>query len=330
MEKILEKVKYSFVLPAYKAKYLKESIDSIINQTYADFELIIVNDASPEDVDSIVASYSDERIQYYRNEKNIGGTDLVAQWNYCISYAKGEYLILASDDDIYSLEYLEKMDTLVQRYPETNVFRCRVKRFDNSGRILQIDGYEGEFLTKIEYLHLWTAKHIGSGIPFVIFKRDALMETGGFVNYPLAWFSDDATILKLADNGIGIYSKETLFSFRYSNENISTAKNTKKSLLAKYRATRKFYDDCIEFLENYVPQNAEEEHLISVIEDNLKKLIRKDKVKNQLRSSSLHAIVSTINEGRKVGPVSAFDIMMGCKYPFKYFFKRVLKKRNKK
>jgi glycosyltransferase involved in cell wall biosynthesis len=87
MEKILEKVKYSFVLPAYKAKYLKESIDSIINQTYADCELIIVNDASPEDVDSIVTSYSDERIQYYRNEKNIGGTDLVAPWNYCISYA---------------------------------------------------------------------------------------------------------------------------------------------------------------------------------------------------------------------------------------------------
>ena len=150
MEKVLEKVKYSFVLPAYKAKYLKESIDSIINQTYTDFELIIVNDASPEDVDSIVNSYQDDRIQYYRNEKNIGGTDLVAQWNYSISYAKGEYLILASDDDIYSLEYLEKMDTLVRRYPETNVFRCRVKRFDNSGKILQIDGYEGEYLTKIE------------------------------------------------------------------------------------------------------------------------------------------------------------------------------------
>ena len=76
MENVLEKVKYSFVLPAYKAKYLKESIDSIINQTYTDFELIIVNDASPEDVDSIVNSYQDDRIQYYRNEKNIGGVNL--------------------------------------------------------------------------------------------------------------------------------------------------------------------------------------------------------------------------------------------------------------
>lgn len=330
MEKVLEKVKYSFVLPAYKAKYLREAIDSIINQTYTDFELIIVNDASPEDVDSIVSSYDDARIQYYRNEKNIGGTDLVAQWNHCIAYAKGEYLILASDDDVYSLEYLEKMDTLIQRYPETNVFRCRVKRVDNSGKILQIDGYEGEYLTKIEYLHLWTAKYIGSGIPFVIFKREALMEIGGFVNYPLAWFSDDATILKLADNGVGVYSKETLFSFRYSNENISTAQNTKKSLIAKYRATRKFYEDCYDFITGYVPKDAEDEHLVNLIRKNLVKLIRKDKVKNQLRSSSLYAIVSTIPEGRKVGPVSTLYIMLCCKYPFKYFFKRKFARKQKK
>ena len=71
MEKVLEKVKYSFVLPAYKANYLRESIDSILGQTYTDFELIIVNDASPEDVDSIVNSYNDKRIQYYKNEDKV-------------------------------------------------------------------------------------------------------------------------------------------------------------------------------------------------------------------------------------------------------------------
>ena len=123
-------MKYSFVLPAYKAKYLKEAIDSILAQTYTEFELIIVNDASPEDLESIVDTYSDNRIQYYRNEKNMGGTDLVAQWNHSISYAKGEYLILASDDDIYSPEYLEKMDIMIRKYPDVNVFRPRVKRID--------------------------------------------------------------------------------------------------------------------------------------------------------------------------------------------------------
>ena len=52
------------MLPVFKAKYLSESIDSILNQTMSDFELIIVNDQSPDDIDSIVFSFNDSRIQY--------------------------------------------------------------------------------------------------------------------------------------------------------------------------------------------------------------------------------------------------------------------------
>ena len=81
-------LKYSFVLPAYKARFFREALDSILAQTYKDFELIIVNDASPEDLDSIVKSYDDPRIRYYVNEHNIGGKDLVAQWNHCLEYAE--------------------------------------------------------------------------------------------------------------------------------------------------------------------------------------------------------------------------------------------------
>ena len=60
--------KYSFILPAYKASFFREAIDSILAQSYTDFELIIVNDASPEDLTSIVNGYSDNRIQYYIND----------------------------------------------------------------------------------------------------------------------------------------------------------------------------------------------------------------------------------------------------------------------
>ena len=65
----MQEIKYSFVLPAYKARFFREAIDSILAQTYKDFELIIVNDASPEDLDSIVNSYDDSRIRYYVNER---------------------------------------------------------------------------------------------------------------------------------------------------------------------------------------------------------------------------------------------------------------------
>ena len=325
METVLETIKYSFVLPAYKANYLKEAIDSILAQTYSDFELIIVNDASPENVDGIVMSYDDKRIQYHRNEQNIGGTDLVAQWNNSISHAKGEYLILASDDDIYMPTYLEKMDTLVDKYPDVNVFRPRVKRFTNSGEILQIDGFTAEYLTQLEYVFAWTKHWLGSGIPFYIFKREALLEIGGFVNYPYAWFSDDATILKLAKNGVVTYNKETLFAFRYSLENISTALNSKKSLSNKLIATKLYCDEHNAFINEYTPKNEEEAHLVTAIKRAFPRLIKKNKVKSQLKASTLSAILGSTSEALKIDGISIFYVLKCCSYPILSGLKQMFK-----
>ena len=320
MEKILETVKYSFVLPAYKANYLKEAIDSILAQTYTDFELIIVNDASPEDIDSIVGGYDDKRIQYYTNEQNIGGKDLVAQWNHSITYARGKYLILASDDDIYMPEYLEKMDVLVDRYPEVNVFRPRVKRVQNDGKILHIEGYAPEYMSKMEYMYAWCKRWLGSGIPFFIFKREALVDAGGFVNYPMAWFSDDATVLRLADKGVVTHGTETLFAFRYSNENISTARNTKKSLSAKLRATKMYCDEHNQFINSYTPVNNEEAYLLKIVRKEFRRLIKKNKVKSQMRFSTLGAILGSWKEAVSIDCISSAFVLRCCKYPFKYAF----------
>ena len=112
--------KISIVLPAYKKRFLANSIQSILNQTYKNYELIIVNDCSPEDLDSICNSFVDDRIQYYKNSNNMGGKDLIKCWNHCIQYATGEYLILASDDDIYEEEFLETIVELSQKRPEVN------------------------------------------------------------------------------------------------------------------------------------------------------------------------------------------------------------------
>ena len=66
-------MKYSFVLPAYKAHYLKEAIESILNQTYTDFELVVVDDASPQNLSAIVGQFNDPRLKFYTNKENIGG-----------------------------------------------------------------------------------------------------------------------------------------------------------------------------------------------------------------------------------------------------------------
>ena len=246
---------YSFVLPAYKARFLKEAIDSILAQTYTNFELIIVNDASPEDLDSIVNSYDDPRIQYYINAENIGGKDLVAQWNYSITYAKGEYLILASDDDVYHMDYLQKMNTIIDRYPDVYVFRPMVQFINANGSTTYIKGLLNEYTSQLMFAYFM--RNVGGGIPFYIVKREALEAINGFVNYPLAWHSDDITVLKLAKNGVVFYP-EILFSFRMSGENISTKLNNADTLKMKICATNQYIGDLAELLRVSVPEsNAE-------------------------------------------------------------------------
>ena len=241
-------MKYSFVLPAYKAAYFRKAIDSILNQTYTEFELIIVNDASPDDIDSIIRSYQDSRIKYYVNEHNIGGKDLVAQWNRSISYAKGEYLILASDDDVYFPEYLEKMDALVMKYPNVKVFRPRVQVVDGQDAILRVYGSLSEKVTPLEYWYHWNT--VGSSIGHIVFERESLIEKGGFVNFPMAWGSDDATMLMLGSDGI-CFANEILYSFRNSGVNITSQINDYYALTKKIEAHRMFYNWMKDYLERY-------------------------------------------------------------------------------
>lgn len=211
---------FSFVLPAYKAKYLSQSIHSILLQTYRDFELIIVNDDSPEDLENIIRNFNDSRIRYYKNPKNIGGKDLVKQWNHCLKYAVGDYIILASDDDLYETNFLSTFQPLINKYPNVNIFRARSLSIDGDNKICETDNYYNEYINPIEFRYLWF-KGIKGGIANYIFKRNELEAIGGFVNFPLAWGSDDATVLLMSQNGI-VSSEDYLFSFRWSGINISS------------------------------------------------------------------------------------------------------------
>ena len=91
-------------IPTYNhATYLRESIQSVLDQTFPDFELIIVDDASVDDTPEIVQSFGDKRIRCYRNLKNIGQTP---NWNRCLELARGEYITIFHDDDVMLPENL--------------------------------------------------------------------------------------------------------------------------------------------------------------------------------------------------------------------------------
>ena len=96
----------SVLMPVYNGeRFLREAIDSILSQTFRDFELIIINDGSTDNTESIIKSYSDTRIRYVKNEKNLR---LIKTLNKGIDLAKGKYIARMDADDIALPQLFEK------------------------------------------------------------------------------------------------------------------------------------------------------------------------------------------------------------------------------
>lgn len=212
----------SFIMPAWKKSFLRQAIKSVLSQDYADFELVVVDDASPENLEEIVREFDDSRIVYKRNDENIGGRDLVAAWNHAIQYAKGEFCVLASDDDEYAPGYLSEMMRLSEKYPDVEVFHCKLAFVDSDGRQTGVSETRNEYETGAEFLYNRAARRMKQVAPDFMFRTEALKRIGGFVPFPRAWYSDDATWIRLAKEHGVAYSPQVLFSWRSSTENISS------------------------------------------------------------------------------------------------------------
>lgn len=112
----------SICIPTYnQTKYLRKTLDSIVSQTYKDFELIISDDSSTEDVRKLLEEYSDQlSFQYFRNTPGLGSPQ---NWNHAISLAKGKWIKIMHHDDWFAeSDALEKMMLVADKNPNSLIF----------------------------------------------------------------------------------------------------------------------------------------------------------------------------------------------------------------
>ena len=253
--------KVSFVLPAYKRRFLKEAIASILAQTYRDFELVVVDDCSPEGLKEIVDQFQDGRLAYYRNKRNLGGKDLIAAWNKAMEYATGEYSVLASDDDIYAPDYLEEMIRLAEKYPKVDVFHCREVVINADGSWRRIAAPRAEYETGIEMLYHRGVLRLQQTMPDFMFRTAALKAVGGFVWTQKAWYSDDATWIRLSRDNGAVCSPRALFYWRASGVNITTLCTDSIEKLKAHEVFREWVHELIRELR---PQNDVDAYLLKL------------------------------------------------------------------
>lgn len=243
----------SFVMPAYKAEWLAQAVDSILAQTYPAIELIVVNDCSPHDLDSVMAQYTDPRVRYYRNEQNIGGKHLTRQWEHCLGFVRGEYLVMAADDDLYVSTFAEECMKLAMQHPSVDLIRTRVEEIDEVGALVGLESfYTKGLISQLEYIYAYRSGEVFICMGNFAFKTSVLREKG-FVDFPRALGSDIATTIEMAANGVACVD-QPLFAFRHSTIHLS---GSMAQLEPKMGAITLFY----EWMERYpipVPQNKYE------------------------------------------------------------------------
>lgn len=126
----------SLGMPVYNgANFIKEAISSLLDQTFQDFELIIVDNASTDDTESICLSFakSDERIRYYRNNENIGAG---RNFNLAVTYARGEFFKWAAHDDICHPRFLEECVKELDRTPNAVLAYPKSRVIDASSKFV--------------------------------------------------------------------------------------------------------------------------------------------------------------------------------------------------
>ena len=125
--------KVSVCIPVYNGSaYIAESINSVLTQTYADFQLIVCDNCSSDNTEEIVCSFLDPRLKYVRNAKNIGP---IGNTNLCLELADGEYICIWHHDDVMLPENLEKKVRFLDKHPDIGFVHSNLMLIDSKGEV---------------------------------------------------------------------------------------------------------------------------------------------------------------------------------------------------
>lgn len=234
----------AIVIPAYKARFLEEALGSIAAQDDGGFLVYVGDDASPEDLASVCRRWEGRLpLRYCRFERNLGGRDLVAQWERCIALSSEPWIWLFSDDDVMESRCVSAWRAAAAANPQAALFHFDVLRIDARSRPLCSEPAFPARLTARRFLLQRLLFRISSYAPDYVFSREAYEAVGGIEPFPLAWGSDDATWIKLAARSGGIHSiPDARVHWRLSGSNISSRGGDTDHAAAKLEA-------CVQFLE---------------------------------------------------------------------------------
>lgn len=244
----------AIVVPAYKGRFLERTLQSIAAQDDRRFRLYVADDGSPDRIGEIVAPFATtlgERLVFRRFDDNLGGRSLTGHWTRAIALSDEPWVWLFSDDDVMEPGSVAAFRAARAATGDAfDVYRFNSIIVDDDERVVALCPPHPE---RERWCDL--AYHLLSGWRRVnqqemVFRRAALQRIGGFLDLPLAWFSDHAFALAAAAaTGVCTIQGPRL-RFRQSGANLSS-RSTRALDVRKQAANEAYVDWLLGFVEQH-------------------------------------------------------------------------------
>jgi hypothetical protein len=191
--------KLAVIIPAFKGDFLARTLESLVRQTDQRFNIYVCDDASPADIHSITCSALGERpYTYKRFENNVGGASIAKHWDRCVALVREPWVWLFSDDDLMDPGCVEAFYKFLETEGEvTDLLRFDGWIVDEHDKITELfpTNLDRESWLEFAYGHLMGWRR--SFMQQLVFRRYAFERTGGFLDLPLGWSTDDAAIIAM-------------------------------------------------------------------------------------------------------------------------------------
>lgn len=210
----------SVCIPTYRgAEFLRDAIQSVLNQKFSNFELIIIDDNSPDNTAEIVSQFQDARIKYIKNPVNLGPE---GNWNRCLTEATGKYFKLLPHDDLLAENCLQNQVYILENDVEQHlalVF-CSRNIIDHQQHILMQRSYQSQ--TGLVNGQQLLKKSIRKGTnllgePGAVLFRKSLADRIGLFDGSIAYIIDLDYWSRLLLHGDAYYFEQPLASFRVAH-----------------------------------------------------------------------------------------------------------------
>lgn len=195
--------------------YLREALASAVDQTYPNLEIIVSDNCSEDDTETLVRSFDDPRVRYFRQETNIGAN---RNSNFCLDQARGAYFLLLHDDDRIDPDFVEVCMDAAGDATHFGLLRTGVRVIDGAGEVRSESPNEAKGLSPEEFCLAWFASKTPFYLCNTLYHTEHLREVGGFTS-KRDLFDDVIPLVRLAARWDRVDVRAVKASFRRHEDN---------------------------------------------------------------------------------------------------------------